>query len=297
GAALALLLWSPNLLWQAQNGWPQAAMADSIREQDGAENRLTFLPLQLVLLSPLLVPLLVVGGVVLWRSASWRAFTVAVPVVALLTLVSGGRPYYPCGLYLVLLAAGAGPTVAWASRGRVTVRRALVGAGIMLAVPVSAVVALPILPPPVLARSPVVAVNDDPGHQIGWPALLDAVEEGWAAVPSADRDRAVVYTGNYGEAGAIELYGPARGLPAPWSAHNSWADWGPPPDSADGPVVVLVVGATPDGVAGSFRDCRVVTRVDNGVGLDNQEQDAPVMLCAGTTRPWSELWPELRRYG
>jgi len=39
-----------------------------------------------------------------------------------------------------------------------------------------------------------------------------------------------------------------------------------------------------------------VGRVDNGEGVDNEEQNAPIALCSGPARPWSALWPGLRHY-
>jgi hypothetical protein len=73
----------------------------------------------------------------------------------------------------------------------------------------------------------------------------------------------------------------------------SYADWGPPPDSADGPVL-LVRQADGAGAERFFTGCREVARVDNGVGVDNEEQGSVIALCSGTVEPWSTLWPKLR---
>ncbi|MGH3906056.1 MAG: hypothetical protein ACRDTE_18020 [Pseudonocardiaceae bacterium] len=105
----------------------------------------------------------------------------------------------------------------------------------------------------------------------------------------------MIFTRNYGQAGAIERYGPARGLPRPYSGHMSYADWGPPPDAMTGPV--LLVGRFTDAhERHTFRDCRVLARNDNGAGLDNGEQGTPIALCTRQAAPWSTLWPTLRHY-
>ena len=94
-------------------------------------------------------------------------------------------------------------------------------------------IALPVLP--VGALGPVLAVNPEQGEQVGWRELTASVAQAWAqAGPDA-----VIFTRNYGQAGAVERYGPEYGLPQPYSGHMSYGDWGPPPDSADGPVVVV----------------------------------------------------------
>ena len=104
----------------------------------------------------------------------------------------------------------------------------------------------------------------------------------------------MILTSNYGQAGAIERFGPERGLPQPYSGHNAYGDWGPPPDGA---APVITVGLTPAQMAAHLDGCRVVARIDNDDDVDNDEQGAPVMVCAGPRRPWSEEWPELRHFG
>lgn len=155
------------------------------------------------------------------------------------------------------------------------------------------VITLPVLP----ARlTPAVSwIYREQGEQIGWPELAAAAAAGWRTVPPELRDRAVVFAVNYGEAGALAHYGPPLGLPAPYSGHMSLADWGPPPDGLDGPVLLVHPEGFPD-VERYFADCRQVARVDNGHGVRNEEQHAPVLVCPGPHRPWSALWPELRRY-
>jgi hypothetical protein len=104
----------------------------------------------------------------------------------------------------------------------------------------------------------------------------------------------VILTGNYGEAGAIDRYGPALGLPHAYSGHNAYGDWGPPPD---GSAPVIIVGLAPRVTAARFRDCAVAARIDNAVDVDNGEQDTPVMVCRGPRHPWAQEWPALRHLG
>jgi hypothetical protein len=138
-------------------------------------------------------------------------------------------------------------------------------------------------------------VDPDIGEEVGWQELTAATAVGWAAIPPAERAHAVVLTANYGEAGAIAHYGPALGLPTPWSGHMGLWFWGPPPAADDGPVL-LVHPAHSAALEQHFRDCRPVARVDNGHGTPNMEQHAAVVLCAGPDRSWAALWPLLRRY-
>ncbi|WP_214409080.1 glycosyltransferase family 39 protein [Sphaerisporangium fuscum] len=292
GVAVAALLAAPNLWWQAAHGWPQLTVAKGISENEG-ENRLLFVPLLVVQLSPLFVPIWVAGLVRLWRDPAvrWaRAFAVAVPLLAVAVLVAGGKPYYVLPLVIVAMAAGAEPVVRWASGAR---RWALVAAFVVSA-PMNVVVALPVLPPSALQA--VNGINKEQGEQVGWPGMVSTVAGAWRRIPSERRGTAVIFTQNYGEAGAIARHGPALGLPGPYSGHMSYADWGPPPDSATGPVLLVHHRDALRLAGGLFTGCRVVASIDNGQGVDNEEQEAVVQLCEAPATPWSALWPRLRHF-
>jgi 4-amino-4-deoxy-L-arabinose transferase-like glycosyltransferase len=287
GVGAAAMLAAPVLIWQAAHGFPLLTVASGISGDDGAENRILFVPMQFLLLSPVLVPVWVAGLVRLWRDPRLRAVALAYPVMCLLLLALGGKPYYSVPLLIVLLAAGAEPAVRWLRGGRARRTTALTAAAIGTVI--SLIVSLPVLPAAWL-RGPVEAMNKESGEQVGWPGFVDSVSQVWQQVPVEQRATAVILAGNYGEAGAIEYYGPARGLPAPYSGHMSYADWGPPPDSMAGPV--LVVGAPTSELTG----CVLKAKHDNGIGLDNDEQGTRIWLCGGPAQAWSVIWPRLRRY-
>ncbi|MGH4015476.1 MAG: ArnT family glycosyltransferase [Pseudonocardiaceae bacterium] len=233
------------------------------------------------------IALLLAAPTLVWQAShGWPQLTVATGISA-----PGGKPYYAVPVLLVLVAAGAEPTLRWLGRGRA--RRAAVGAATVLSVAVSVLIGLPVLPADRLG--PVLAVNKESGEQVGWPRFVDTVADAWRQVPPGQRPTAVIFTRNYGQAGAIERYGPARGLPRPYSGHMAYADWGPPPDDMAGPV--LLVGRVTDaGGQHALRGCRVLARHDNGAGVDNEEQGTPITLCTRLAAPWSALWPTLRHY-
>jgi hypothetical protein len=103
----------------------------------------------------------------------------------------------------------------------------------------------------------------------------------------------VILTYNYGEAGAVDRYGTALGLPHAYSGHNAYGDWGPP---RNGSAPVVAVGLPLADLA-RLRGCHVVARIDNGLGIDNDEQGTHVDVCRGPVRPWSQEWPALRHLG
>ena len=286
GVAVAALVWLPNVLWQATHGWPQLDLAQDIRADDSGENRVELIPFQLLVVSPLLVPVLAVGLWALLRDAAlrpWRALGLAYPALLALLLAVGAKPYYAAPLLVCLLAPGAVIVERWL---RSAARVVLVGAAVLLSAAVSALLALPVVPVERLHETPVADVNEDAIETVGWPELVRTVANVHDKLSAGERATTVVFTGNYGEAGAVDRYGPTLGLPRAYSGHNAYARFGIPPGSA-GPVLVL--GYRDPSV--DFTDCREAATIDNGVELENEEQGGTVFVCDGPRLPWRELWP------
>jgi hypothetical protein len=195
------------------------------------------------------------------------------------------------GAYPVLLGAGAIATDGWLARGAARTRAVVVSAALGLSAIIGAVIGLSVLPVSALAGSPIMAVNPDAGELVGWPSEVDTVARVWDSLPPAGRAHALIFALNYGEAGALERYGPGRGLPTPYSGHNAFADFAVPPDDA---APVVVIGYKQADLADFFSGCRLAARVDNGYGLDNEEQGHPIWVCQQVRRPWQQMWPDLR---
>jgi hypothetical protein len=289
----AVALAAPYVVWQQQHGWPQLTVAHNIA--GSAEGgRAGFLPFQLVMVSPLLVAVWVAGLLAPFRRAPWhrlRFLPITYAATAVLYLAGDGKAYYLASLYPLLLGLGAIPTAEWTTRAP---RRAhILTTAIVLSAALSALIALPLLPEKDLQGSIVIALNPDQGETVGWPRFVRTVAGAWQHIPAAERQHTAIFTGNYGEAGAIEILGSPLGLPRAYSGHNGFSLWGEPP--ADDARALLIGYANAADAAPAFENCRTLATVDDGVGLNNQEQGLPLMLC-DTTRPWPTLWPRLTHY-
>lgn len=272
GAAVAAVLVAPTVAWQAAHDWPQLEFARTLR--DYGQTPLV-IPAQLLLLGPAAV--FALPGIK-WLAADspTHRFLLVGFVVALAgVLVTGGKPYYTAAVALPLVAAGA---VALADAGPWLVPT-IAAVGVLL---------LPFATPvtPVHTADALRAVNPELGEMVGWEALADRVTALHAAHPTA----AVVAT-NYSEAGSVELL--ASSVPQPASGQNSYWDWGPPPATADD-VIVLGTG-TAERLRDDFADARRLTTIRTPAGVHNQEDGTEVWLLTGRRRPWSEIWPHLRR--
>jgi Dolichyl-phosphate-mannose-protein mannosyltransferase len=285
GGLIATLLWLPNLVWQLRNGWPMFALgADIAEEFGGVAGRLGLLGQALAMFSPLIAVVWIYGLIQLFREPAWaklRPIGWAFLVATVVFLVAGGKGYYLAGAIVPLVAAGCTALAArWSARR-------LVAAGVVLAVPAAVAwpAFVPVLPVRTYAASFYTALDSDQLETIGWPEYAGTVRATVDSLPVDQRATAVVFTRNYGEAGALDWYGLGRPM---FSGHNAFADWGPPPEGAR-PVIVVGV-ADP---AANFTDCHVAAMINNDADADNEERGRPIWVCSAPQGGWAEQWPRL----
>jgi 4-amino-4-deoxy-L-arabinose transferase-like glycosyltransferase len=277
GVAVALVLWLPNLVWQGINGWPTLEFSRNnnanVRDEDG---RLGFVLEQIALIGPLAVPLAGAGMVWLWRRTPWRILAVTVAAVAVVLLVVGGKAYYLGPTYLLAFAAGSVAAERWAGtdpRRWHTAIGALVLNGL---IPLAAVA--PVAPIGVYAAA-FHDLNDELGEQVGWPEMVDQVARVATVLPADEQAGLRVITASYGEAAAIDLYGPARGLPrgSALSGHNSYADWWPEDGTPRGAVIfVRYPRATVERYCDALGPVAIVS---NPWEVPNEVAGAPMLVC------------------
>jgi hypothetical protein len=138
-------------------------------------------------------------------------------------------------------------------------------------------------------------VNGDLREEIGWRELVDQVAGIRDGLPPDERADAGILTGNYGEAGAIDLYGPARGLPTALSRANSFwlRGYGDKP-----PATLIVVGLRPDFVNAHFAKCDSAGMISNRFGVANEETeyDKYLWVCRGPRESWPEFWRKVKAW-
>ena len=289
---IALLIWAPNVVWQATHGWPQVTMAGAIAEY-AADNRAQIVPLLWLFSGPLLFPVSVAGFA--WvlgtkAGAPWRAIGIAAVVALGLVVVSGGKGYYAIGTAPIFMAAGALLLDRWMARGRGRLKAATFAAAAAVSGTLIALLTLPILPVATYAKTSLPSAVPDTANEVGWPEFVATVERVVASLPADDRAHAVILTNDYGEASPLVLLG--TGLPPTYSSHNAFWDWGPPP--ADRTVVVHVGDWRPADWRSFYIGCRDVAHVNNEFGIKNGEQGEAVSVCSALRAPWTVLWPALR---
>lgn len=290
GAAGALLVAAPNIVWQIQHDFISLDMLRTIHERDVRIGRTNdFLLNQLfVPANVVTIPLWIAGLVALFRSR-FRILGWMAVVPFLLFLVARGRDYYTAPIYPTLFAAGS----LWLARRKIVFVTAVVI--FLLSGALMAALILPMAPAGTQWWRRALETNNDLREEIGWPEMVAEVARIWNTLPPAERRTTAIYCANYGEAGAVNLYGPKHGLPQAISGVNSfWArGYGNPP-----PETVIVLGGRPERLAERFESVVLAGRVPNPLRVENEEAEHPdIYLCRKPRRGWEEVWPTLRRFG
>ena len=311
GAVTALLLLAPYLAWQHAHSWPLLEFMHNAREHKNvALSPWRFILEQVLLMGPLCAPLWVSGLAFLFMSRQMKSFRLlgSTFVAVLITFIASGnaKPYYLAPAYAPLLAAGA-ISIEGVEK---PLRGAVVRVTAMAAILVSGLLTLPMAKPLLLEDdfvrySAAFGIKPSAGerHALGrlpqffadmhgWPQLAETVAGVFQALPPDWQAKACIFAENYGQAGAVDLFGPRYGLPKAISAHNSYWIWGPGSCSGE---IVLVIGdnrqnleslftTVEPGAIHSCRDCMPF------------ENDRTIWIARGLRMSVQELWPRLRKF-
>jgi 4-amino-4-deoxy-L-arabinose transferase-like glycosyltransferase len=291
--AIAAVIWAPNVVWQAANGWPQLTMAQAISSgQQAIGDRIKEIVDLIALSGPLLFPWAIIGLAWLLRSdnsRAWRALGLALVVDVVLMFVTAGKSYYAGGFIPLALAAGAIRMDGWLSRGHVRIKWSVLAPTAVGSAAIMALIGLPLVPADNLHDTPIPTIYGESIAQLGWPQLANQTESVASSLPASQRANAVIVTADYGQYGALTFYG--HDLPPLYSGHNSVWYWGRPADGAGPIILVGDWGPQPPSV---FTGCAIEATVDNGMELPTQEQGTAIWVCQGTTAQWSQIWSQLK---
>ena len=304
GAGLSLLIFLPNFIWQMQHDFIALDYLSAIHARDISWGRADdFLPEQLFLTTnPLSLPIWAIGLILCLFSVSMKRFRVLgwmFIVTFVLFLINKGRGYYTGPAYVMLLAAGCVWFESWLAARTETTR--WVGFGLLWTTQViGCLIAIVLMKPIRAVNSTFWDIRYDVSgdlfvEMVGWQDLTKQVFEIYQSLPESEKPNAVILAGNYGEAGAFDLYGDEYGLPRMITGTNSiwYRGYGDPE-----PETVIVVGFEGDYAKHFFRLCQFSGTVKNSYNVKNEETSyhTGLYVCRVPRRPWSEMWQEMQWY-
>jgi hypothetical protein len=302
GFVAAIALWSPNLVWEQLNGWPTLDFLRGHGQVIGASGSmslnfdsggmLAFVAFQPVLIGIVTLPLWLMGWYFLFRQPRYRPLGVAA-LVAFLLYLPVGKAYYPGPLIPVLLAAGCVQLETTAAHRGWQHALPIAAIAMFLQAMAALPLLLPVVPQSSLARFGLDEARKDFADTVGWPQFVGQVAEVYDQLSPEERQTTVIVAGNYGEAGAIDLYGPTLGLPSALSPHLTFWYWRPAHVNAQ---AFVTVGVDESDIRPLFRDVTRVASVQPVDGVRNEEVGRPILVCRGPLVPLDEIWLEARRF-
>jgi hypothetical protein len=311
GIVACFLLVAPNLVWQYLHGFPSLEFYRNAMVNKNIPTGPGTVVLQQVLFAnPVALPVWGAGLAYLVFSKEGRKYRFLAWAYLLLLLVMivgrSSRPDRIGAMYTALFAAGA---VALERIARPALRRVVVLATVAALLASGAALAplfTPLLPPPAVARyvgtlglrldieigKTNEAVPQWLADRLGWRELAADVGRVVRALPDDERASAVIVSTNYGEAGALELFGPEFGLPRVFATHNSYHSWGPPPASTRTFVAVFVDREALEGLFDSVTEAAVHTCEH----CSRPQKRIPIYVARDPRVSISAEWPRFKIY-
>jgi hypothetical protein len=298
--AIVLIMVIPNILWQIQNDFPAIVHQQRLAElQLEKLDRFEFITEQLEL--PFTFAFSLIGLYGLFGHHELKRFRVvgiSVVVIFFLMWALKAKPYYFFAAYPVLFAAGA------VMLDRIFSRKPIIQYAIALLMFVSIVYYIPRLIP-VLPIEQFVEYREiepdsagryiltgDYADMFGWDEQVNLIDSVYQALPANERDAAVIWAENYGEAAAIKVLGDAKDLPDPFCVSGSFWTFGPPPSEYP---VCISLGNEAESVNRVFEDVRLVRMITHRYAID-EENNIPVYVCKKPRINFRQRWPELKKY-
>jgi Dolichyl-phosphate-mannose-protein mannosyltransferase len=310
GGAIAFALFLPNLIWEAHNGWPQILVVRNGQEFKNVEiGPLRFFADQILFMQPIELPVWLAGLVWFFAVPEGKRFRFlgwAYLILMIVFIVLHGKSYYALPIYPILMASGG---VALEQLFFGVQRRQWLASAYCSLIVVAGLITLPFGVPllPVdtfiryseilpyargvkTERDPTVALPQLYGDMFGWENMAASVARVYHGLPPQEQSGCAILAGNYGEAGAIDYYGPALGLPKAISGHNNYFLWGPRNYSGE---CVIVFGENADRYARLFGETQLVATITDEHAMPS-EKGVHVYICRKPSAPLAILWPNFK---
>jgi hypothetical protein len=299
--AIAIAFFLPNLIWQARHNFPTLEDLENVRREgkNVILGPLAFAGQQIIAMHPVLFPVWLAGLLWFLKLEHWRAFGLTFLVLFVTMEVEHAKDYYLFPIYPMLFAGGAVAIerLTLMTRRAVWLRGAVVGVillGTLITLPLATWMLSPeqyIAYEKTLGFTPrKEEVHHDGllpqpiGDQFGWPEMARQVADIYNSLPPAERSKTGIYTGNYGEAGAINLFGPGYGLPRAYSRHQNHWYWGPPTEHYEN-LIFLQFGR--DDVE---ENCASWQAFAHNERFGMAEENTPIYLCRGAKFDLQQVW-------
>ena len=307
---LAFLIFLPNVLWNIVHHFPFLELQRNIR-LEGRNVDLSpvaFVGQEVLIMLPLSAPIWLAG---LWyfffhrEGKAFRALGWAFLITAVSIMTLNPRVYYLFPAFPLLFAAGSVMVESWLVRPRLQWIKPAYAALLILLGAALAPIVVPVLPVETYIRYAAFTHLQQPriethrlgplpqlyADQFGWEEMAATVGRVYNALPPDVRARTAIFAQNYGQAGAVDLFGAKYGLPKAISGHQSYFLWGPRDYTGES---MIVMNDRRESLEAKFAEVTKVARVEHPYSMPYEHFD--VWYCRGLKGSLQELWPKLKNW-
>lgn len=315
GGAIAFLIFLPNLIWNIQHAWPFLELMHNVRAtgKDVVLPPGKYLLQQVLMLNPVSFPFWFGGLLFLFVSRDaklYRAFGWTFVITMAIFMITHGKDYYSAPAYIMLFAAGAVATERLLER-RLHRRLELVlkpacFLWLLLGVVPLLPLVLPVLPIDTFLRYQSHLPFEVPktersfvgetlpqyyADEFPWPGMVEAVARVYHSLTPEEQQRTAIFGNNYGQAAAIDFFGPRYGLPKAISGHQNYFLWGPRNYDGD---IMIVLGDTESGARVHFESVTVAATLNNPYAY--RYENRPILLCRGLKWNLQTDWSRVKNW-
>jgi hypothetical protein len=129
--------------------------------------------------------------------------------------------------------------------------------------------------------------------QFGWQEMVASVGHVYNHLRPEDKKRAAIFCQNYGEAGAIDFFGPKFGLPPAISGHQNYFLWGPRDWTGE---VALVLDTHDDDERDQFASVEDLGQIVSSPWAMPFERRMHIYLCHDLKANVREFWPRVKKW-
>lgn len=308
--AVAFIIAVPNIVWQMTHDWATLEFMQNAQQWKNTPlSPIDFFSSQILFQHPFILPVWFTGLVALLFYAPlkrYRFLGITYLLLFILFVVQRGKPYYLSPIYPLLLVTGA------LFFEQFTIRKnwKYVFYGYLTFLIVFGLVTFPlwtpILPvetyikystalgmqPPKMERGKDSVLPQVFADRFGWKEMVAKVAEAYNSLTPEEKREAVIYTQNYGEAGAVDFFGKKYNLPKAISGHNNYWLWGFHNYSGN---VVIVIGGGTDSHSKVFESVELFTIHKHEYAMPF-ENEIPIFICKKPNVQLKDIWRELKRF-
>ena len=153
-------------------------------------------------------------------------------------------------------------------------------------------ITIPYTPPDRLHATGLDTEDSDLASTVGWPQITNQMTAIYGALPASARATTVIVSSDYGVAGALQIFGNPKLLPASFSPQLSDWYWLPSHLAATD---ALMVGYEPSDVAWMCTSTKVLAHLVVPYHVVNHESESPVTFCT-LNAPLPAMWGRLKDF-